>query len=130
MQVACVEDLAVFFNTPTAMPFKKVMTLAEQLHQRLKTSADIFTGCFGQNLPICQPSSTSNYQAFTRYPDHFVSFQTRLREKIVNQEEEIQRKNEILVDLKEKANEIMEQEERARLQQEAMARAEADSVGA
>ena len=32
MQVACVEDLAVFFNTPTAIPFKKIMTLAEQLH--------------------------------------------------------------------------------------------------
>jgi len=30
-----------------------------------------------------------------------------LREKIVNQEEEIQKKNEILVDLKQKANEIV-----------------------
>jgi len=31
-----------------------------------------------------------------------------LRLKIVNQEEEIQKKNEILVDLKEKANEILD----------------------
>ena len=75
LQVACVEDLAVFLNTPTAIPFKKIMTLAEQLHTRLKTG-DIFPGCFGQNLPICHQSatSTSTYQSFTRYPDHFVSF--------------------------------------------------------
>ena len=33
-----------------------------------------------------------------------------MRLKIVNQEEEIQKKNEILVDLKEKAAEIIEQE--------------------
>ena len=45
-----------------------------------------------------------------------MAFQNRLREKIVNQEEEIQKKNEILVDLKSKANEIVEQEQRMRMQ--------------
>ena len=107
------------------------MTLAENLHAKLKTQ--IFPGSFAQNLPICSPDAavgeSSGYQSFTRFPDHFVSFQNRLREKIVNQEEEIQRKNEILVDLKGKANEILEQEERVRLQQEAMVRAEADRKG-
>lgn len=49
-----------------------------------------------------------------------------MRLKIVNQEEEIQKKNEILIELKEKATEIIEQESKMRLQQEAMARAEAD----
>ena len=117
MQISCVEDLAVFLNTPTAIPFKKMMALADSLHAKLKTQ--VFPGSFSQNLPVCPPNvagASNSYQSFTRYPDHFVSFQNRLREKIVNQEEEIQRKNEILVDLKGKANEILEQEERVRLQ--------------
>ena len=81
--------------------------MAETLHSRLKTV--VFPGNFGKNLPVSSPDNTglSCYQSFTRYPDHFVSFQNRLREKIVNQEEEIQHKNEILIDLKEKANEIV-----------------------
>ena len=113
LQVGCVEDLAIFLQTPTAIPFKKIMTLAEQLHSKHKTS--IFPGTFGQNLPVCSPETGSCYQSFTRYPEHFVSFQNRLREKIVNQEEEIQKKGEILVDLKSKANEIVEQEQKLRL---------------
>jgi len=84
------------------------MTLAETLHTKHKTS--IFPGTFGQNLPVSSPHGGACYQSFTRYPDHFVSFQNRLREKIVNQEEEIQKKGEILQDLKTKASEIVEQE--------------------
>jgi len=61
-----------------------------------------------------------------RYPDHYVTFENKLREKIVNEEEEIQRKGKILVDLKSKANEILRQEEKMRLQQEAMIKAEAE----
>ena len=92
------------------------------MHGKLKTT--VFAGTFGQNLPVCEPGAS--YQPFTRYPEHFVSFQNRMRLKIVNQEEEIQKKNEILIELKEKATEIIEQESKMRLQQEAMARAEAD----
>lgn len=76
MQVNCVEDLAVFLNSQTAIPFKKIMTLAESLHSKLKTSS-IFPGSFGQNLPVSNQDgseSSSCYQSFTRYPDHFVSF--------------------------------------------------------
>ena len=46
MQVACVEDLAVYLKSPTAIPFKKIMTLAESLHGKLKTSS-VFPGSFG-----------------------------------------------------------------------------------
>ena len=84
MQLSCVEDLSVFLNTPTSLPFKKIMTMAETLHSRLKTQ--VIPGNFGMNLPVSSPSNAGLgcYQSFTRYPDHFVSFQNRLREKIVN----------------------------------------------
>ena len=91
----CLEDLSVFLNTESTIPFKKIMTEAERLHGQLK--ATIFSGASGHYLPICSQSaedgssiaSVSSYKSFTRYPDHFVSFQNRLREKAVNQEEEI-----------------------------------------
>ena len=37
MQISCVEDLSVFINTPTSIPFKKIMNMTETLHSRLKT---------------------------------------------------------------------------------------------
>ena len=45
MQVNCIEDLAVFLNTPTVVPFKKIMTTAQSLLAKLKTA--VFTGTVG-----------------------------------------------------------------------------------
>ena len=70
MQVNCIEDLALFLNTSTAVPFKKIMTTAEAMHSKHKN--DIFPGNCGINLPILGAGGC--YQSFTRYPEHFVSF--------------------------------------------------------
>ena len=86
MQANCVEDLALFLNSQTTVPFKKMSDIAEKLHSKLKTQ--IFAGNCANSLPISLDSGSA-YQPFTRYPDHFVTFQNRIREKIVNQEEEI-----------------------------------------
>ena len=84
LQVSCVEDLSVFLQAHSTAQFKKIITEAETLHSQLKTT--IFSGANGQYLPICQSldGTSSAYKTFTRYPDHFVSFQNRLREKVVN----------------------------------------------
>ena len=50
MQMGCVEDLQIFLASPTPIAFKKIMTLAEQLHTKFKTS--VFPGTIAQNLPV------------------------------------------------------------------------------
>jgi hypothetical protein len=55
MQIGCVEDLSVFLCQQSTVPFKKMMTTAENLHLKLKTA--VFPGNCGQNLPVCGPGS-------------------------------------------------------------------------
>ena len=92
LQISCIEDMTRWLHQPTSVPFDKVWKLAEKLHQKHK--ATVSFGNLQQNLPICSSNESGQvYQPFVRYPDHFVAFQNNLREKIVNDEEEIQKKN-------------------------------------
>ena len=91
MQVNCVEELHSWIQTQSSVSFIKVMKLALKLHSKYVMSLDI--GKYSMNLPICKPDSPQVYQAFVRYPEHFVSFQNNIREKINFQEEEIEIKN-------------------------------------
>ena len=117
--------MTAWLHQQTNVPFNRVWALTEKLHKNHKMT--IYTGNFGQNLPICSSNESGQvYQTFVRYPDHFVAFQNNLREKIVNDEEEIQKKNQILIDLREKASEIVQQEENVRLQQQAQVQAETE----
>ena len=55
-----------------------------------------------------------------------MAFQNKLREKIIEEEAECDRKGELLQELRQKADEVLIQEQALRLQQEAMFRAEAE----
>lgn len=122
LQVGCIEDLHAFLSRSCSFPVKKVTLLAATLHKRYACS--IYSGNFTQALPL--QSTGDAYQPFVRYPDHFVAFQNKLREKIIEEEAECERKGDLLVELRQKADEVLEKEHCLRMQQEAMFRAEAE----
>ena len=88
LQCSCIEDLHSFLSRPSTTPVKKLSPLANSLKK--KYSSIIYTGNFAQGLPI--PATGDCYAPFVRYPDHFVTFQNKLRDKIVEEEAECERK--------------------------------------
>jgi len=86
-QVHTIEDMIAFQSKITGLPFKKITTLAFKLHERHRES--IFTGTIQNALPMAQ---NGDYPIFTRYPEQVVASQVRIREKIVQEEEELLRK--------------------------------------
>eukprot|EP00347_Sterkiella_histriomuscorum_P023854 403333155 len=127
MNIQSAEELHNFQQSPTGIPFKKIMSLAFKLHQ--KHSQQVFTGHISQNLPLIKndpntPQFSGEYPVFNRYPEHIVMNSQKTRQKIAQEEEEILRKQALLEDLKLKSEQILINEENIRRQQEAALQAE------
>ena len=118
-QVLSIDDLIAFQTKPTGLSFKKISQLAHKLHSQHKQT--IFCGTLTNALPLpCQ----GEYPLFTRYPDQVTLQQVRVREKILQEEEEIGRKAQLLEELRLKTEQVLANEERIRRQQEAAGAAE------
>ena len=101
-----IDDLVTFQTTQTGHSFKKVTALAFKLHTQHKQT--IFTGSLTNQLPL------KEYPMFTRYPDQVALSQVRLREKIIQEEDEIGRKAQLLEELRVKTQQVLANEERIR----------------
>ena len=112
LQINCVEDLHVWLTRPTSIPVTKLVPVALSLHKKYSKSVNL--GNFAQALPLCSQTTGDVYPQFVRYPDHFVAFQNKLRNKIIAEEEEIERKADVLQELRRKADDILVQEEQLR----------------
>ncbi len=79
-QLTSIDELHSFLSKETGVSFKKIMAMAFVLHNKYKH--DIITGNnITSYLPL-QKEGQTEYPLFNRYPEHIISHQARIREKI------------------------------------------------
>ncbi len=110
--------MIAFQSKTSTIPFKKITEMAFRMHQNLKET--VFTGNIQQVLPLPK----GDYPVLPRYPEQVTITQIKLREKIISEEEEINKKAFLLEELRLKTEQVLANEERIRKQQEAAALAE------
>ena len=68
------------------------------------------------SLPLSSYCTPDSYPLFSRYPEQVAVSQVRLREKIMLEEEELGRKQQLLDELRVKTEQVLANEERIRRQ--------------
>lgn len=117
--LASLEELAKFMHRQNSVDVRKLMVAAHSMMDR----GVMYQGVtFARRVPLPK----GQYPLFTAYPQYIISYQTEIRERMLHEEQEAQRKTVYLQELKDRLNKLEDEEVQFSRQVEALAAAEAD----
>ena len=107
------QDLQGFFTQQNPLVIKKLLAKAQGLMGKVQKTP--------HRLPL-----VDGYPSFTNYPDFALSHQILVREKLVQQDQEIQSRKRYIKSINEKFQHLEESEYKLRREQEALIQSEVD----
>mmetsp|Transcript_7554 Transcript_7554/g.14056 ORF Transcript_7554/g.14056 Transcript_7554/m.14056 type:complete len:1248 (+) Transcript_7554:1420-5163(+) len=119
MSITNLEDLAKFMHRQNSVDVKKLMAAAGALMDHGVQYQGV---TFAKRVPV----PNGQYPLFTSYPQYIISYQAEIRERMLHEEQEAQRKAAYLQELKDKLNKLEDEEVQFSRQVEALAASEAD----